>query len=321
MKKSLYIIFGFFVIALTVSSCQKNLDDNSGVDYYIIKPELQIDTTYLSFSGEQNTQVLNIISNCPWTASTSANWVSLSQKNGSGNYRLSISVDANPSHQSKRTGTLEITNGFQSYHIELSQGPCTESISISDRSLSFGYVGNSKTVRVEANVSWTASSDQTWCKITTSQSECIVSVEDNNSYSARSATVTISGGSQSIPISVSQGAASEPIVETLSITDIAKTSATCTFSYSSADLYVTEQGVCYSSTVQDPTTNDSKLYTSESSKSGTFTKSFTGLAENTTYYARPYVTTSVGTTYGQTVSFTTEKSNKPGDDDVRPPGY
>ena len=47
----------------------------------------------------------------------------------------------------------------------------------------------------------------------------------------------------------------------------------------------------------------------------------TNLKQNTIYYVRPYVITSLGTTYGETESFTTLKSNSPDDDDNPTPTY
>ena len=65
---------------------------------------------------------------------------------------------------------------------------------------------------------------------------------------------------------------------------------------------VTARGVCWS-TSQNPTTADSK--TTDGSGTGSFTSSLTGLSSETTYYVRAYATNSVGTAYGNEVSFKT----------------
>ena len=65
---------------------------------------------------------------------------------------------------------------------------------------------------------------------------------------------------------------------------------------------VTARGVCWN-TSQNPTiTND---HTTDGSGTGNFTSSITGLIQNTIYYVRAYATNSVGTGYGEQVSFTT----------------
>jgi uncharacterized protein (TIGR02145 family) len=66
---------------------------------------------------------------------------------------------------------------------------------------------------------------------------------------------------------------------------------------------VIARGVCWS-TSQNPTTDDAK--TSDESGSGSFTSSLTGLLPNTTYYIRAYATNSAQTSYGNTLSFTTQ---------------
>lgn len=94
-----------------------------------------------------------------------------------------------------------------------------------------------------------------------------------------------------------------PTVTTESVTEIATTTATSGGNVTNdggAD--VTSRGVCWS-TSNNPTLSDS--YTSDGSGTGTFTSYLTGLNESTTYFVRAYATNSVGTSYGNEVSFTT----------------
>jgi len=70
---------------------------------------------------------------------------------------------------------------------------------------------------------------------------------------------------------------------------------------------ITQRGTCWNTTAP-PTINDRK--TENGDGSGSFISSLVDLEPNTTYYARAYATNSVGTGYGNTVSFTTlEESN------------
>ncbi|MBO4543250.1 MAG: T9SS type A sorting domain-containing protein, partial [Bacteroidales bacterium] len=65
---------------------------------------------------------------------------------------------------------------------------------------------------------------------------------------------------------------------------------------------VTARGVCWS-TSQNPTINDS--HTTDGSGIGTYTSNLNNLRGNTMYYIRAYATNSIGTAYGNQVSFIT----------------
>jgi hypothetical protein len=63
------------------------------------------------------------------------------------------------------------------------------------------------------------------------------------------------------------------------------------------------KGVCWSNTTNLPTINNSK--TSDGSNIGAFNSALTGLLPNTTYYVRSYARNSVGTSYGNVLTFST----------------
>jgi len=65
---------------------------------------------------------------------------------------------------------------------------------------------------------------------------------------------------------------------------------------------ITARGVCWSIS-ENPTISDEK--TNDGSDTGSFISSITGLEKVTTYYVRAYATNSIGTAYGNQVSFTT----------------
>jgi hypothetical protein len=64
---------------------------------------------------------------------------------------------------------------------------------------------------------------------------------------------------------------------------------------------VTSRGIAWA-TFYNPTTND--LIETSGTGTGDFSVTLTGLTEGTTYYARTYATNSVGTAYGNCISFT-----------------
>ena len=108
-------------------------------------------------------------------------------------------------------------------------------------------------------------------------------------------------GTASVTVTVNYNT---PTVTTSNVANIAQTTATCGGNVTSdGGATVTARGVCWS-TSQNPTISDS--HTTNGSGTGSFTSSITGLTPNTTYYVRAYATNSMGTSYGNQVSFTTE---------------
>jgi len=67
---------------------------------------------------------------------------------------------------------------------------------------------------------------------------------------------------------------------------------------------ITSKGVCYSTTPYPTVTNNKTI---NGSGTGSFISKLTCLSDQTTYYVRAYATNSIGTAYGDQLSFTTEK--------------
>jgi len=94
-----------------------------------------------------------------------------------------------------------------------------------------------------------------------------------------------------------------PVIAATEISVITAISASCNVNISSdGGSAITARGVCWS-TSQNPTTSNSK--TSNGSGVGSFVSSITGLIPAMTYYVRVYANNSIGTTYGNQISFTT----------------
>jgi uncharacterized protein (TIGR02145 family) len=96
-----------------------------------------------------------------------------------------------------------------------------------------------------------------------------------------------------------------------SLTTTAATSITLSSAISGGDISsdggatITARGVCWS-TSTNPTTTSS--HTTNGTGTGSFTSSLTTLTATTLYYVRAYATNSIGTSYGNQISFTTTSS-------------
>jgi hypothetical protein len=97
--------------------------------------------------------------------------------------------------------------------------------------------------------------------------------------------------------------ASKPTVTTNEVTNITPTTATGNGNVTNdGGDDVTERGVCWS-TSHNPTIDDN--HANNGTGTGEFTVEISDLTANTTYYVKAYAKNSVGTSYGEEVSFTT----------------
>ena len=95
----------------------------------------------------------------------------------------------------------------------------------------------------------------------------------------------------------------EPAVTTDVVTNITQTDASGGGNVTSdGGSAIIARGVCWSTSPSPTVANNT---TSDGTGTGPFTSSLTGLSPSTTYYVRAYATNSVGTAYGDQVSFST----------------
>jgi len=119
------------------------------------------------------------------------------------------------------------------------------------------------------------------------------------------ASANIKSGTTLFGITGTYGAGGmlQPTLTTTAVSSIAASTASSGGNISTdGGSPVTARGVCWNTT-GSPTTADSK--TTNGSGTGSFISSLTGLTAVNTYYVRAYAANSVGTAYGNEVSFTT----------------
>lgn len=112
------------------------------------------------------------------------------------------------------------------------------------------------------------------------------------------------GGSSGNPIDVAVNRLlAPPTVTTQAVTDVAGTTATGNGNVTDeGDESVTERGVCWNTTGTPDTGDDTAT---KAGTTGAFTADMTGLIGGTKYYVRAYAISSVGTSYGDEVTFVT----------------
>ena len=99
-------------------------------------------------------------------------------------------------------------------------------------------------------------------------------------------------------------ASTAPIVTTAPYNDLLATTVTCGGNVlSDGGMPITSRGICWSDINPTPTIYNNVV--EAGAGTGEFSLMLTGLTSNTTYHVRAYATNALGTTYGETVTFTT----------------
>ena len=132
----------------------------------------------------------------------------------------------------------------------------------------------------------------------------LIDLQDGVTYYARAYAVNSIGTAYGEEVSFTTKAKTIATVVTTPATNVSYTSATVGGDVTDdGGATVTERGICYS-TSANPTTANTKI--TSGSGLGQFTCNLTDLQDGVTYYARAYAVNSIGTAYGEEVSFTTK---------------
>ena len=171
-----------------------------------------------AFTSGGETRSYSFTTGAPsWTASSNQSWCTVTPASGSGNGTLQVKAAANatPIH---RTATITISGpNVATYTFTVTQeGAQTYSLTLSQTSLNLAAGGEGKSVlvtRSDLAASWTASSNQPWCKVTPTTSSTssiydlmVVEADLNTTTAQRTATITVIGFNMPVrTITVTQG--------------------------------------------------------------------------------------------------------------------
>lgn len=203
-------------VTLNVSE-NNNADDNRTSIFYLIStdtdweysraisvsqtkasPSLGVEKSSISFGGASGEQKVKITSNCKWSVSCSASWITLSPDQSKG--QLSVSVSAN-TQTSYRSSVIYISYGNTKTSISVTQSPST--ITTTDYTLNYENIASKYVVEIDSEAPWSATvSNSSWISVNPNEggsgkTKVEISVTANTSVSSRSGYVSIKTGSSS----------------------------------------------------------------------------------------------------------------------------
>jgi len=139
---------------------------------------------------------------------------------------------------------------------------------------------------------------------TSSFSATISGLAGNTTYFARAYATNSEGTSYGNEVTFTSAQPTTATLTTTAASAIATTTVTTGGTISSnGGATITARGICWGTTSGPTVALTTK--TSDGTGSGVFNSNITGLTALTTYYARAYATNSIGTAYGNEISFTT----------------
>lgn len=171
-----------------------------------------LEANTLSFSGEENAaKTFQVHSNKNWTATkTNLDWATVSPVEGEKNRTATITVTPTAVNNtgSERTGTISFAYGAaQPYVVTVKQAAFVPSLTVSPESLEFAKGGESKNVTITSNTDWAAAASESWVTLGATSGKgngTLAVTAAANEKAARTATVTITAGSLTKTIAISQ---------------------------------------------------------------------------------------------------------------------
>lgn len=171
-----------------------------------------LEANTLSFSGEENAaKTFQVHSNKNWTATkTNLDWATVSPVEGEKNRTATITVTPTAVNNtgSERSGIISFAYGAEApYLVTVKQAAFVPSLSVNPESLEFAKGGESKNVTITSNTDWTAAASESWVTLGATSGKgngTLAVTAAANEKAARTATVTITAGSLTKTIAISQ---------------------------------------------------------------------------------------------------------------------
>lgn len=176
---------------------------------------LKIEYTRMSVPAEGGTAVFEVKSNLDWKVTNTDSWITaITPAESKGDGAVAVTFAPNTELQA-RGSTFTVTGGELTKTVAIWQSGVEESLAVEYTPVDIPAAGGTATFGIKANVDWTVSSMNAWVtKIEpesgTGDAVVMVTIDVNNTVDARTAIVTVKGGSLTESIDISQLAGELP---------------------------------------------------------------------------------------------------------------
>ncbi len=266
-------------------------------------PSLEISSASLNlgYSNGSNAGFNVISANVSWSINGIPTWLNVIPAAGTDNQSVIVTANSDNPTTTARSATLTVTDGAslsRTLTVTQAGAPLLE---VGSTSLSIAYLSGSNATfsLTSENTSWTVSSSQTWLNVSpasgsNSQTITVTANQTNPGTSSRNATVTVTDGTISHAIIVTQAGAPSLEVNPTNLTLAFQSSSTATFDITSANV------------TWSVSSSQTWLNVSSTSGSANQTITVTAVSENPSTNTRAAIITISGAGISRTVNVTQE---------------
>ena len=204
MKDWIYAIAALFLL----SSCFEKIEDDDIVtsEYFELT-----DGADIKFTNNVKSSFLTIEGkNCHWWFEDIPTWVSLSDAEGNGSKKVTITTtEDNPSVTAPREETMTVRISAFAKQIRITQDPSIPPIfTVTPTWLTFDGLEETKTLILAGRGFWNISPNKNWCTVKpdsgNGSAEVSVTVVKNNTMEPRQAKLTVTTDEKTIEVEITQ---------------------------------------------------------------------------------------------------------------------
>jgi endoglucanase len=196
---------------------------------------LRLSKTASAFTNVGGSDSITVTSNVSWTVTGAPAWLTVAPLSGSNNGTLTLTAAANTG--ADRSGSFTVSGGGINVIVTVTEGSAATTLSLSKTSVAFTNTAGSDSITVTSNSAWTVSGVPAWLTVSPvsgSNNGTLTLTAAANTGADRNGSFTVSAGSISVPVTVTQGSSATKINLALAKTAIASSNESGTYDASKA---------------------------------------------------------------------------------------